>query len=334
MVNRFVGVVFLACTACGVAGCREKDPSSPGSRADATTRPAAETAVAGVKIALIMKARTNPYFAKMEEGAQRAAATNNVELSVFSIDRETDHEKQAAQVEAAIARGVKAILIDPADPKGIVGPLKRAADRGIVIINLDNRIDADAARRAGLNLVAFIAPNNAAGAEKATLELIRRMGGKGKIAMIEGIVEADNAKQRRSGFMKALLTSRDVELAATDEADWDLTQAQKKMEALLGRIPDLAGVFCANDNMALGAIQAIEAANKTGKVAVTAYDDTEAAQKAIRNGRLQATIEPHPDLMGEWGVENAVKALGGGQVAKEIAIPTDLVTADTLKGKP
>jgi ribose transport system substrate-binding protein len=324
--NRLFGITLLVCAMTVTSGCRQKDESKGGG--GPTTQP-----VAGSRIALIMKARTNPFFAKMEEGARRAATKLSVDLSVLSIDRETDYEKQAAQVEAAVTQGVRAILIAPADSKGIVAPLRRAQDRGVLIINLDNRIDAGAAQQAGLNVLAFIGPNNAEGAEKATNELIRRMSGKGKVAMLEGIVGADNAKQRQMGFMKALLTHPAVQLAGTASANWDIAQGQQKMEALLGQFSDLAGVFCANDNMALGAIQAIESAGRTGKVLVAAYDNIDAAQKAIRDGKLVATIEQHPDLMGEWGVENAVKALQGEPIAKEIAIPTDLVTAEMLKAK-
>jgi len=328
--NRLLGIALLACVTIGAWGCRQKDDS--GSSAGPTTRPSAAKAAAGTKVALIMKARTNPFFAKMEEGARRAAEKLNVDLSVLSIDRETDYEKQAAQVEAAVAQGVKAILIAPADSKGIVAPLRRAQDRGVLIVNLDNRIDAGAAQQAGLRILTFIGPDNAEGAEKATLELIRRMGGKGKIAMLEGILGADNAKQRQAGFMKALLGHPEVQLADSTVANWDIAQGQQKMEALLGRFNDLAGVFCANDNMALGAIQAIESAGRTGKVLVAAYDNIEAAQRAIRDGKLVATIEQHPDLMGEWGVASAVKALAGESVAAEIAVPTDLVTKETLEG--
>jgi ribose transport system substrate-binding protein len=90
------------------------------------------------------------------------------------------------------------------------------------------------------------------------------------------------------------------------------------------------GVFCANDSMALGVIQAVETAGKAGKIVIVAYDNLKAAQDAIRAGKMHGTIEQHPDLMGAKGVEIALKIVAGEKVANEIPIPTDLITAETL----
>jgi ribose transport system substrate-binding protein len=315
-------ITLATIVSCSTLACREGGQP--------TTQPAAKPA-GKPRIALIMKAGTNPFFAKMEEGARRAAAKHDVDLTVLSLDRETDYEKQAAQVEAAVGAGVHAIVITPADSKALVAPLRRAQDQGILILNLDNRIDADTAARAGLKPLTFIGPDNAAGAEKATLELIRLLGGKGRIAMLEGVRGADNARQRLAGFKRAVEKHKDIQVVDTVVADWDISQGQEKMAALLARFADLDGVFCANDNMALGAIQAIESAGKTGRIRITAFDNLAAAQAAIKAGKLDATIEQHPDLMGEWGVENAVRALRGDTIATEIPVPTDLITAETLK---
>lgn len=320
--------MVAACVAALAAGCK------PSSKSSTATNPAGarRTMPAHPKIALVFKAQTNPFFAKMAEGAQAAADRLKVQLIVLGIDRENDFEQQARQVESAVAQGAHAILIAPADSHGIVDPLKRAADQDVLIINLDNRIDKQTTLKAGLDILTFIGPDNKAGAEKATSELIRRMGGKGKIAMLEGIQGADNAAQRAAGFMAAVMeTAPRVQLAGSAAADWDTAMGQQKMEGLLAQHPDLNGVFCANDNMALGAIQAIEAAGKAGQIFVTSYDNIQAAQDAIRAGKLHATIEQHPELMGQWGVEFAYKALGGEDIPKEIPVPTDLVTLETLE---
>lgn len=321
-VDTWVCWAILASVATWGPGCRERG-SSPDSQPAGSGR---------AKVALIMKARTNPFFASMEAGARKAAGRLGVELLVLTLDRETDFAKQAAQVEAAVTQGAQAILIAPADSRGIVAPLKRAQDQGILIVNLDNRIDPEAAAEAGLKVLTFIGPDNAAGAEKATEELIRLMGGEGEIAMLEGVKGADNARQRRAGFDRAVKRHPGIRVVDTVVADWDIAQGQEKMAALLARFGNLKGVFCANDNMALGALQAIETARRTGQVFITAYDNIQAAQAAIRAGKLHATVEQHPELMGERGVEAAHAALTGAPVDKEIVIPTDLITAESLRG--
>jgi ribose transport system substrate-binding protein len=285
-------------------------------------------------VALIMKAISNPFFKTMAEGAQAKAKELGVELTVLSVPKETDFQKQADHVEDMIARGVRAIVIAPADSKAIVSPLLEAQKNKIPIINIDNRIDAGAAESAGLNVLTFVGPDNAAGAEKSTDYLIQRIGGKGKVAMLEGIRGVNNAEQRKAGFQRAVeKTNGAVEVVAMETAEWATDMGEKKMSGILTRTGDLNGLFCANDNMALGAIAAIESAGLTGKVHVTAYDNLKAAQEAILAGKMDATIEQHPDLMGALGVEMAVKAIRGEKIEPEIAVPTDLVTAETLKNE-
>jgi len=284
------------------------------------------------RIALIMKALTNPFFHTMELGARRAAKEHGVDLLVMSVDRETDFSKQGGLVENAISQGVDAILIAPADSKAIVSPLLDAQKRGIRIINLDNRIDPASAKGVGLKIETFIGPDNAEGAHKATRHLIKLIGGAGNVAMLEGIPGVDNAEQRKRGFEKAVAeTKGKVKCVASESADWMTGPAQRKMAGILARHADIKGIFCANDSMALGAIQAVETAGKAGKVIIVAYDNLKAAQDAIRAGKMHGTIEQHPDLMGEKGVETALEILAGKTVPKEIPITTDLITAQTLE---
>jgi ribose transport system substrate-binding protein len=314
-------VVLAGMVAVLGAGCRDEKSGTAG------TQPARRA-----RIALIMKAGTNPFFARMEEGARDAAKANDVDLLVMSLDTETDFEKQATHVETAVGQGVDAIVITPANSRALVPPLKRAQEAGILLINIDNRIDAETAEAAGLTLPPFIGPDNSEGAEQSTRELIRAIGGKGKIAMLKGVEGADNAEQRLKGFHRAVADHKDtIEVAAEVTADWDITKGQEKMSALLSTEPELDGVFCANDNMALGAIQAIESAGRTEQIVVTAFDNLQAAQAAIRDGKLHATIEQHPYLMGKWGVEQALQALGGKEIPDETPVPTDLVTAENLE---
>ncbi len=304
-----------------LAGCQQDGSSS-------TTKPGSDRP----RIALIMKARTNPFFHTMELGAQRAAKEHHVELLVSSVDRETDFAKQGGLVENAISQGVDAILIAPADSKAIVSPLLKAQRQGIKIINLDNRIDPPAAKSVGLQVETFIGPDNAEGAYKVTRHLFKLMGGEGKVALVTGIPGVDNGEQRKAGFYKAVKETGDkIQVVAEESADWMTEPALKKMNGILARHPDITGVFCCNDSMALGAVQAIESAGKTGKIHVAGYDGIKAACDLIKAGKMHGTIEQHPDLMGERGVETALKLLAGESIPNEIPTPTDLITAETLK---
>lgn len=282
------------------------------------------------KVAIVMKASSNPFFARMEEGARQAADSLGIELLVGKITRETDITQQIAIVENMIVQNVGAILIAPADSKAIVNVLKKARNQGIFVVNLDNRIDAPTAKAVGLKIDCYVGVDNREGGRLAGEYLVKLMGGKGKAAMLEGIRGVDNAEARKEGFLKALQGSR-VKLVASQSANWAQDQGLDVFANILQANPGITGLFCANDMMALGAIQAIEQAGKTGKIFVTSYDNLKAAQVAIRQGKLNATIDQHPETMGYDGVVIASMLLKGKQVPGEKLVQLDLITKNSLK---
>ncbi len=279
-------------------------------------------------LALIMKTLSNPFFIKMGQGAQRAADSLAVPLLIGTVAQEIDINQQISLVEDMIVQGVKAILIAPVDSKAIVPVLVKAQAQGILIINLDNRIDADAAAAAGLRITSYVGVDNEEGGRMSGAYLVQLLGGKGRVAMLEGIRGVDNAEARKRGFLKSL-QGTGVELAASQSANWLQDQALDVCSNMLQANPDLDGLFCANDMMALGAIQALRQAGKGGQVRVTAFDNIEAAQLALREGVLHATIDQHPELMGYYGVLIAEEALAG-RVTREKLVPLELITRENL----
>lgn len=288
-------------------------------------------------IALIMKTLTNEFFQTMEKGGRAAAEELGVELKVMSGSRETATEEQADLVASAIGQKVAAILIAPADSKALVRPLLAANKANIPIINLDNPLDPDEVKAQGLKYVAYIGTDNVEGAYMSTKELIRAMGGKGNIAMLEGIRAADNADKRRKGYEKAIgETKGAVVEVANETANWETAQAHEVFGAMLQRRPEIEGLFCANDNMALGAIKAIEQAGKTGKILVAAFDNLKAVQEEILKGTIHCTIDQHADWMASEGVKMAVKLMKGEEIPesdKVKLVNLELITKDVLLEK-
>jgi len=314
---------FAALLCVGLSSCSKDETTGSYGTSSTSGKP---------RVALLMKARTNPFFDRMAAGAEAAAREHGVVLDVMAIDKETEADKQAGHVETAISKGANVILIAPADSKAIVAPLLAAQSRGIAIINLDNRIDAAAAKAAGLKVPPFIGPDNVEGARKSTEALIEAMGGGGKIAMLEGIRGVDNAEARKRGFQKAVEAAGDaIKVVSMETGEWMTEPAQNKMVSILNNNPDLKGVFCANDKMAVGVMQAIDSAGKREQVMVTGYDNLAEVKPAIKEGRMRATVEQHPDRMGAMGVEHAIKLHAGEDIPAEIPVPTDLITAEDLK---
>lgn len=274
------------------------------------------------KVVLIVKTRNNPFFKPMIEAFEAEADALGVEKEVQAPPQETDKELQSNYVETVTAKGVDAILIAPADSKAIIPALKKAQEKNILVINLDNRVDKTEADNQKLGLGGYVGADNEAGGKLAGEAMVKALGGKGKVAILEGIRGADNAEARRRGFEAG---ATGLEVAAKESANWETAQADAKMAAILAAHADIAGVFCANDNMAIGAMKAIQQAGKKGKVTVIGYDNIPPVQDALKSGELHATIEQHPDLMGKYGLRMAVGVLSGAlPKGREFLVPLEV----------
>jgi ABC-type sugar transport system substrate-binding protein/inosine-uridine nucleoside N-ribohydrolase len=282
------------------------------------------------KVVLIMKALSNPFFTRMADGAREYAQKLNVDLAVVGIDKETDVEKQIALIEMQIVKRIGAIVIAPADSKAVVGALKKAQDKGIIVINIDNPLDNEVMKEKGVTFP-FVGSDNKQGAKMAGKYLVEKLGGTGKVALLEGIPGVINAELRKAGFLEACKEAPGIEVVADRTANWHTEEAFAVFSNMLTAHPDINGVFAANDNMALGAVQAIKAKGLTGKIVVAGYDNLKAAQEAILDGSMLATIEQNPELMGGYGVELAKRALDGEKIADYTPTPLDLITKETLE---
>jgi len=332
----------LAALAIGGTGCGREETAPATSTTDAAPAanapaPAAggtaittaeldrvEKAASPYKMALVVKTRNNPFFDPMIKGAEAAAKELGVELEVQAPAQETDKERQFAIVQDLAARGVQAILVTPADSKGIVPALKQAQERGVLVVNLDNRVDPQSAAAAGLALAGYVGADNQEGGRIAGKAMVEALGGKGKVAVLEGIRGTDNAERRKNGFIEAVEGS--LEVVARDSAEWDTQKAYAKFQSMLAKNPDIKGLFCANDKMALGAIKAIREAGKQGQIVVIGYDNIPDVRPLLESGEMYATIEQHPDLMGTYGVRMATGTLGGGvPKGREFLVPLELI---------
>jgi ribose transport system substrate-binding protein len=274
------------------------------------------------KIVLIVKTRNNPFFDPMIKAFETEAKALGAQPEVQAPQQETDKEVQFGYVQTVAAKGVDAILIAPADSKGIIPALKTAQEKNIVVVNLDNRVDKAEADRQRLNLAGYVGADNEAGGRLAGEAMSKALGGKGKVVIIEGIRGADNAEARKRGFEAG---AKGLEVVGAESAEWDTDKANAKTAALLAAHPDIAGIFCANDKMAVGAMKAVEQAGKKGKITVIGYDNIPDVQPALKSGEMAATIEQHPDLMGKYGARMAVGILNGKlQKGREFLVPLEV----------
>jgi ribose transport system substrate-binding protein len=244
---------------------------------------------------------------------------------VNGIKNETDLAEQVNLVEQMVAQQVNAIIIAPADSKALVPALKRAKEAGILVVNIDNKLDPDVLKQASLS-VPFVGPDNRAGARKVGEALAKQLKSGDKVAIIEGIPTAYNGQQRRLGFEDAM-KSAGMNIVTVQSGNWEMDKANNVAAAILSEHADVKAILCANDNMALGAVAAIQAAAKSGQVLVVGFDNIGAIKPMLADGRVVASADQHGDQLAVFGIEAALKILKGE------APPADQTTAVDLIAK-
>jgi ribose transport system substrate-binding protein len=223
-----------------------------------------------------------------------------------------------------VARGVDAIVLAPADSKALVAACKRAQDAGIVVVNIDNKLDADVLKDKGMT-VPFVGPDNRAGAKKVGEYLAGKLQSGDKVAIIEGVPSAFNAIQRKLGFEDAMNAAGMV-IATSQTANWEMAQANQVVSAMVTENPDLKAVLCANDSMALGAVSALRSAGKLEAIKVVGFDNISAAQGLIKEGALLATADQHGDKLAVFGIEYALEMIATKAAPADRETPVDLIT--------
>ena len=281
-------------------------------------------------VALIMKSLANEFFVTMADGAREhhASNTGSYELIVNGIRNETDLAQQVALIDQMIASQVDAIVVAPADSKAVVPALARAAAAGIVVVNIDNKLDDEILGEYGLT-IPFVGPDNYAGAKMVGDHLAERLDAGSPVAILEGVPTAFNSQQRTAGF-EAAMNDGGMNIVAQQSAQWDQTIAVTVASGILVQHPDLVAMLCANDNMALGAVAALTQAGKMDQVTVIGFDNISAVQSLIREGTVLATADQHADLLAVYGIEFALEAIQSGAELEDRNTPVDLVTADSL----
>ena len=280
----------------------------------------------GPTIALVMKTLNNPFFVDMERGAREEAKRLNVNLVVQAAEREVDVEKQMQIIENLIQRKVQAICVSPSGSREIVPAILKANQSGIPVLIVDTRVDAPALAAANGRTATFIGSDNIEGGRIAGRRMVQRLEGKGKIAILEGVPGHETGDARLKGFREIVQREAGVQILASQPANWERDQGFNVCQNLLQSHPDLQGVFACNDLMALGAVEAIGMAQKTGKLVVVGFDATGDARAAIQKGTMDASVAQNPEQMGRLAVENALAVIQGKTIPTEVPVPVELIT--------
>ncbi|WP_321908620.1 MULTISPECIES: sugar ABC transporter substrate-binding protein [unclassified Paraburkholderia] len=261
------------------------------------------------KVALVMKSLANEFFLTMETGAKEYQKHNASEFDLITngIKNETDTAAQIQIVEQMIVSKVDAIVLAPADSKALVPVVKKAVDAGIIVVNIDNKLDADVLKSKDLN-VPFVGPDNRKGARLVGDYLAKRLKSGDQVGIVEGVSTTTNAQQRTAGFKDAM-DAVGAKIVSTQSGEWEIDKGNAVASAMLNEYPDIKALLCGNDNMAIGAVSAVRAAGKQGKVYVVGYDNIDAIKPMLKDGRVLATADQYAAKQAVFGIDTALKAL-------------------------
>ena len=277
----------------------------------------------------IGKTLNNPWWISVADFATQEAEALNVNLTIAIPQEEVDLERQISMIEAAVQSGAKALVISAASSDGVAPAIKAARDAGLKIVNFDTRITDK-------SLVdAFVGGDDEAGAYKAGKYICEQLGGEGEVAVITGLLEQSTGVDRRAGFLRACEEYPNIKVVAEQGAEWSSDKAFDVMTNILTAHPDLKGVFACNDQMAVGMVNAAEAAGKAPEdLVLVGYDGILDAVNMILEGRLDALVSlPNLDE-GAMGVKLAVALAQNPDYHydREILYDCTLVTFDYIEG--
>ena len=304
--KKLVSLLLSMLMICSLAGCGiviDGEGGSTGSKASG----------ASGAIGLSISTQNNPFFVTLAEGAKKAAKQAGVPLTV--VDASDDATKQVSDIEDLVSKNVSVLI----DSDAVTGAVEAAIAKGVRVISVDRVVN-------GVDIDCQIASDNVAGAELATQYIVDTLGENVKTAELVGTSGASAAIDRSQGFHN--IADKKLKVVASQTADFDRTQGMTVMENMLQADSSIQAVFAGNDEMALGAVEAISGAKKD--VLVVGFDATDDAIEAIRQGRMGATIAQQPDLIGSTAVENAIRLTKGESIPKEIPVEVTLITKDTV----
>ncbi|MDN9011782.1 ribose ABC transporter substrate-binding protein RbsB [Brevibacillus laterosporus] len=277
--------------------------------------PAPDAKKEGVTIGLSISTLNNPFFVTLKEGAEKAAKEAGVNLIV--VDSQDDTAKQISGVEDLIQKKVDVILVNPTDSAAISTAVESANAANIPVVTVDRAAE-------GGKVTAHIASDNVKGGEMAGQFILDSLGGKGNVVELEGIPGSSAARDRGTGFHKAVDNKDGLKVTATQPADFNRAKGMSVMENILQGNKNIQAVFAHNDEMALGALQALEAAGLK-EVKVVGFDATEDAVAAVKDGKLAATVAQKPSEIGKKAVETAIKVSKGEKVEEFIPVDLELI---------
>lgn len=330
-----LSLVLLICTvfaACGETNDKDKTGE------DKSNTGVSETNSGRAEYAVILKTLSNDFWAKMRTGIEAQAKELGVTVDIFAAQSEDDTAGQLTILENCLTKGYKAIGVAPLSPTNLINGIVQANEKGIYVMDIDEKVDVDTLRNAGGSVIAFATTDNVAVGERGAKYIIEQLGSSGgDVAIIEGKAGNASGESRKQGATNAFKAANGIKLVSSLPADWDRQKALDTATSFIQMHPNLKAIYCCNDTMALGALQAVINADKLGKIIVVGTDGSAEALESVRNGQLSATVAQDPAKIGATSLRQMVDAVKSGAKIdpktdpKTIPVDSYIVTKDSAQ---
>ena len=322
-------VMGLSMVACGGSSSSTSTAASTASTSEPADSVGTESGDA--EYAVILKVLSSQFWQSMRDGIQAKADELGIKVDIYAADTEDDVEGQVTLLENAISKGYKAIGVAPISNVNLNNAIADATEKGIKIVNIDEKVDMEALAELGGACTAYVATDNVGVGRMGAEYLIEQIGGEGEVAIVEGKAGAVSGENRRDGA-KAAFEEAGLTIVESQPADWDRTKAYDLATNYITAHPDLKAIYCCNDTMAMGVQEAVEASGKDIKVCGT--DGNDDAIQSVADGKLCATVAQDPAAVGAKGLELMVQAveedlpMEPGAEVPTTGIDAILITAD------
>jgi len=340
ILSRCVFLLLCACISLSsislLVGCEEKtplrpastEPFNPDNEKDAVNYSQLHAKLGVVpkagkpyRIGVVVKFLGNEYWKLLADGMQSKADQYGIALDVQGAATESDRAGQLSIMEMMIEKRYDAMLVSPQTDENLVPAIQKAREAGILIVNVDDAVLKDAEH--------FVGPNQYENGIRAAKYIIQKVPRGCNVAVIEGQAGVYAAKQRTRGF-KDTLAGTSVHVVASVSGEWDMQKSLQVAGDIIKQHPDIKGFYCNNDIMALGVVEAVNKAGRTGKIMVIGTDGIKPAYDSIRAGEMTATVDSFPYATGQVAVEVAVRLLVGQVVPRVVFSPQNLVSRDNV----
>lgn len=334
--KQLTAILGVFCLGIGIMGCsssdQEKTKEAVSQSKKEQTTADQESVNGDEKYAVVLKVLSSPFWQSMKTGVEEKAKELGVEVEVFAANSEDDVEGQVSVAENLVSKGYKGIAVAPLSADNLVNTIVAANEKGILVADIDEKVNMESLKNAGGSLVSFVTTDNHAIGKMAG-EFIAKEVGSGDVAIIEGKAGNASGEDRKAGAKEAF-EAAGLNIIDSQPADWDRTKAYDLATNLISKNADLKAIYCANDTMAMGAQEAVENSGKT--IIVVGTDGNEDAIQSVKDGKLTATIAQDPAKVGAKSLEILVKAAKAGEKPgeKEMIdekIDAILITKETAK---